>query len=67
MEANIGNLYKHVVFLTSIFPYRNYKNIQILQKVAAYIETELKEIGLTTTRQQWEAKGNIYENIIAQY
>lgn len=67
MEANIENLYKHVAFLTSIYPYRNYKNIEGLQKAAAYIEAEIREIGLPTTLQQWEAKGNIYENIIAQY
>ncbi|QAA80549.1 M28 family peptidase [Aequorivita sp. H23M31] len=67
MEANIENLYRHVAFLTSIYPYRNYKNIESLQKAAAYIEVEMKEIGLPTTRQQWEAKGNTYENIFAQY
>lgn len=67
MDANIENLYKHVAFLTSIYPYRNYKNIESLQKAARYIEAELEEIGLSPSRQQWEAKGNIYENIIAQY
>src|SRR5690606_38004617 len=67
MKVNIENLYNHVAFLTSIYPYRNYKNIESLQKAAAYIEAEIREIGLPTTRQQWEAKGNIYENIIAQY
>lgn len=67
MEPNTENLYKHVAFLTSIYPYRNYKNIESLQKAAAYIEAEMKVIGLPTTRQQWEAKENIYENIIAQY
>lgn len=67
MEANTENLYNHVAFITSIYPYRNYKNIESLQKTANYIEAEIKEIGLPTTRQQWQAKGNLYENIIAQY
>lgn len=67
MEANTENLYIHVAFLTSIYPYRNYKNIESLQKTATYIEAELKKIGFPTTRQQWQAKGNIYENLIAQY
>ncbi len=67
MQAKTENLYKHVAFLTSIYPYRNYKNIESLQKAATYIETELKETGLQTARQQWEAKGNTYENVIAQY
>ncbi|WP_417371289.1 M28 family peptidase [Gelidibacter japonicus] len=67
MKANTENLYKHVAFLTSIYPYRNYKNIESLQKTAAYIEAKIKGLGLLTTRQQWEAKGNAYTNIIASY
>lgn len=67
MEANKEYLNQHVAFLTSIYPYRNYKNIESLQKAATYIESELKEIGFPTTRQKWEAKGNPYQNIIAQY
>lgn len=67
MEAKTENLYNHVDFLTSIFPYRNYKNIESLQKTAAYIEKQLKEMGLPTARQKWDAKGNIYENVIATY
>src|SRR5690554_1402059 len=65
MEANTENLYKHVAFITSIYPYRNYKNIESLQKAANYIEAKIKDVGLPTTRQQWQAKGNEYENIIA--
>lgn len=67
MEAITENLYKHVAFLTSIYPYRNYKNLESLQKAAAYIEAVLKEIGFPSTRQQWQAKENTYENLIAQY
>ncbi|HLW08595.1 MAG TPA: M28 family peptidase [Marinilabiliaceae bacterium] len=67
MEANTENLYKHVAFITSIYPYRNYKNIESLQKAANYIEAKIKDVGLPTTRQQWQAKGNEYENIIAIY
>lgn len=67
MKANTENLYKHVAFLTSIYPYRNYKNIESLQKTAAYIEAKIQDLGLLTTRQQWEAKGNEYTNIIASY
>lgn len=67
MKANTENLYNHVAFLTSIYPYRNYKNIESLQKAAGYIEGELNKIGLPAVRQQWQAKGNDYENIIAAY
>src|SRR5690554_7575567 len=67
MEANKKNLYRHVDFLTSIYPYRNYKNVESLNKSANYIEEEFKKTGLPTSRQAWIAKGNTYENIIATY
>lgn len=67
MEVRVENLYKHVAFLTSMFPYRNYKNIKILRKAATYIEQEMERTGLQTSRQEWSAKGNSYENIIATY
>lgn len=67
MEANTENLYRHVDFLTSIYPYRNYKNLESLHKSANYIEEEFNKVGLETTRQEWIAKGNSYENIIAVY
>lgn len=67
MEATKENLYKHVKFLTSIYPYRNYKNLESLHQAANFIEEELKKTGLLTTRQAWEAEGNTYENIIASY
>jgi len=67
MEANKKRLYQDVDFLSSIRPFRNYKNIESLRKAAKYIEHEFKKINLTTSRQQWEAKGNMYENIIASH
>lgn len=67
MEANLENLYRHVEFLTSIQPYRNYENIESLRKSADYIQEEMMRNGLLTHRQQWNVKGNVYENIIATY
>ena len=67
MTANLENLYKHVAFITSIYPYRNYKNLESLRKTADYIEKEMKKTGLETTRQAWSVEGNVYENIIASY
>ena len=67
MKSNKENLYRHVEFLTSIYPYRNYKNIESLNNAADYIEDELKKTGLPTSRQQWVVEENIYENVIACY
>src|SRR5699024_7728613 len=67
MTANLENLYRHVAFLTSIYPYRNYKNVESLRKTADFLEVEMKKTGLETTRQAWSVKENVYENIIASY
>lgn len=67
MKANKENLYRDVKFLTSIYPYRNYKNIESLNKAADFIQKEFKKTGLPTARQQWRADENTYENIIAFY
>lgn len=66
-QPDRNRLYKDVEFLTSIFPFRNYKNIESLRKAAAYIKNEFDKTGLHTEIQTWEADGNIYENVIASY
>lgn len=65
MQANKTRLYRDVEFLTSIYPPRNHKNIASLDKAAAYIETEFRKTSLSVSTQEWEAKGNIYRNVIA--
>ena len=67
MPANKNRLYNDVEFLTSIRPYRNYKNIESLQIAADYIEKEFRQTDLSVSRQAWKAKGNVYENIIASF
>jgi len=66
-DINKENLYQHVEFLTSIYPYRNFKNLESLSKAADYIEKELKKNGISSYRQSWEARGNKYQNIIASF
>lgn len=66
-QADSQNLHQHVDFLTSLRPYRNYKNLESLRKTADYIEDHLTKVGLPTSRQSWEVKGNVYENILASY
>lgn len=67
MLANKKRLYQDVRFLTSISPSRNYKNVESLTKAANYIKMEFRKTGLPTFVQQWEAKGTVYENIIASF
>jgi len=67
MHANTSLLHQHAEFLTSIRPFRNYKNLASLNKVADYIKKEFSAYGLSIEEQTWEAEGNIYRNIIASY
>src|SRR5690554_1970961 len=67
MSANKNRIYRDVDFLTSIYPYRNYKNLASLQKAADYIASEFKQTDLSVSRQAWNAKGNTYENVIAAF
>lgn len=67
MTADLARLYRDVDFLTSIYPYRNYKNPDSLKKASEYIQSEFKKSELPISVQQWEVEGNTYENIIAHY
>lgn len=67
MRADRARLYRDVDFLTSIYPYRNYKNPDSLKKASEYIQSEFKKSGFPISTQQWEVEGSVYENIIAHY
>ncbi|SEA28014.1 M28 family peptidase [Psychroflexus halocasei] len=67
MEASKKNLYNTVDFLTSIYPYRNYKNTESLAKAADYIESEFYKTGSNVHRQKWKVNNEIYENVIAKH
>ena len=58
-------MYQDVEFLTSLRPFRNYRNILSLEKVVDYLKKELNDAGYKTTEQVWEAEGNQYKNVIA--
>jgi Zn-dependent M28 family amino/carboxypeptidase len=67
MKAQKNRLYKDVKFLTEIRPYRNYNNIESLQKVCSYIEKEFSCLELLTKKQNWIADGKEYTNVIGVY
>lgn len=67
MKADKNRLYNHVEFLTSIFPPKNYQNIESLQKAATYIFDQFSKTELSVSKQNWTAKGESYENIIASF
>lgn len=64
-KAIKSRLYKDVDFLTRIRPYRNYQNLESLEKVSKYITDEFVSCGFECEEQKWMAEGNEYKNIIA--
>jgi len=64
-EIKKENLEEHVVFLTSVEPSRNYKNIEALNASATYISEKLTEYQLEPIDQKYDVGGLPYRNIIA--
>lgn len=67
MKASKENLYQDVNFFTHLSPARNHANLGSLEKAAAFIEEEFKEIGLSVKNQYWSVSGKKYRNVIASY
>ena len=67
MLADKSKLYEHVKFLTTLRPFRNYRNIEVLGRVCDYLKSEFQSYGLTPIEQKFKAQGNEYKNIIASY
>jgi Zn-dependent M28 family amino/carboxypeptidase len=67
MKVSQENLYRHVEFLTSLRPYRNYQQLDSLNRVAAYIRQSFEESGLAVREQTWMVGGQTYTNVIGVY
>ena len=67
MHAQQKRLYQDVEFLTTLRPFRNFKNLGSLKKTADYIQYEFEKAGYKTEEQKWVVDGNEYSNIIASY
>ena len=67
MKASNDLLKKHVRFLTTLRPYRNYQNLDSLEAVCNYLRNEFDGFGLDVTDQKFTAGGQEYKNIIATY
>ena len=61
------NLKKDVAFLSDITPARNYKHPEILDSIANYIFSILKENADTVYFQNFKVNGINYKNVIAKY
>lgn len=65
--ANAERLYADVLFLTSIKPNRNYKNINSLKTAADYISAEFSKCRLEVELQPINTKKQVYHNVIATF
>ena len=53
MNANKESLYRHVEFLTSLRPFRNYKNLESLENGVQYLRNEFHSYGLNPIEQKF--------------
>ncbi|WP_299455558.1 M28 family peptidase [uncultured Microscilla sp.] len=60
-------LYADVQKLTSVYPPRNYQNLESLNAIAHYIHEEYKKWDCLTEVQTYDAEGNTYQNLIASF
>lgn len=67
MNAQKERIYKDVEFMTTLRPFRNYKNMESIEATANYIRKALQGIDLMVDHQLWVASANTYENVIASY
>lgn len=67
MKAQKNRLYTDVEFLTALRPFRNYENLDSLERVCDHIKAAFTTAGLEFEEQKWMAAGNEYKNIIATY
>jgi len=67
MNASQKNLHRDVNFLTSLRPYRNYEQLESLNRVAQYIRQVFEDCGLAVREQTWVVDGQTYTNVIGVY
>jgi len=67
LSEEVQRLHGDVNFLTSVKPARNYNNIDILNKVAAYIMGEFEKLDCEVRYQIFHVDGVGYRNVIANF
>ncbi|MEO1654859.1 MAG: M28 family peptidase [Bacteroidota bacterium] len=67
IPASQDRLYQDVAFFTSLNPPRNYLHPESLQKCIEYIEGTFQPLDCQVKRQDFQAEGVTYTNVIAQF
>ncbi len=66
-KNKIDRIYKDVEFLSTIRPFRNYKNINSLEKASDYIHSIFKENAQETYIQIFQVENQLFKNIVASF
>lgn len=67
IKADMNNLESTVKYLSEIYPFRHYRNVDSLDKSAAYITETLKKYRLGIEEQEFMVQGNTYRNIMTHF
>ena len=60
-------IHNDLVAITKTKKSRNYRNLDVLNQVAAYIQSELKKETPSVSEQKFDVRGSEYKNIIASF
>ncbi|MFK7813298.1 MAG: M28 family peptidase [Maribacter sp.] len=66
-SADIVRLEKHLTTITKSTSFRNHANLEELNRVANYIESEFQKTADSTKFQDFVVNGNTYRNVIASF
>lgn len=66
-EASVNLIENHIKNITKTKEYRNYSNINQLNKIADYIKTEFVKSSDNVSFQEYIVDGKMYKNVIASF
>lgn len=66
-QSDTLRIEKHLTAITKTKDYRHFKNVDQLNKTAAYIYNNFKEYADTTYFQEYEVNGEIFKNVICVF
>lgn len=67
ISVSVDRIKEDVKVLTSIYPPRNYRNVQSLNKAGEYIAAEFKKMKCRIDIQEFNVEGRIYRNIACSF
>lgn len=67
VPSDIALVKRHVTFLSSIHPPRNFTNLRSLEQSANYIATEIGRYTKAIRLQEFKVSGRTYKNVIANF